>query len=202
MLDIGGWEFLLVAFVLVMVVGPKELPAMLRSFTKLTRQMRSVAREFTDGMNQIAVDAEVAEVKQAISKARSGDLGAVADAIDPDGDLGASVKDAREAMHGENTAAAVDEITNLARASGREIGGIAEKGIAPSAAIASPDQPLTAKTPTKAAKAKSRVAKKTASGQMAAARGKKSALKTSAGKVAKKVAKSATNSKKYKADPS
>ena len=62
MLDIGGWEFLLVAFVLVMVVGPKELPAMLRSFTKLTRQMRSVAREFTDGMNQIAVDAEVAEV--------------------------------------------------------------------------------------------------------------------------------------------
>ena len=43
MLDIGGWEFLLVAFVLVMVVGPKELPAMLRSFTKLTRQMRSVS---------------------------------------------------------------------------------------------------------------------------------------------------------------
>ena len=25
MLDIGGWEFLIVAFVLVMVVGPKEL---------------------------------------------------------------------------------------------------------------------------------------------------------------------------------
>lgn len=24
MLDIGGWEFLIVAFVLVMVVGPKE----------------------------------------------------------------------------------------------------------------------------------------------------------------------------------
>ena len=26
MLDIGGWEFLVVAFVLIMVVGPKELP--------------------------------------------------------------------------------------------------------------------------------------------------------------------------------
>ena len=30
MLDIGGWEFLIVAFVLIMVVGPKELPKMLR----------------------------------------------------------------------------------------------------------------------------------------------------------------------------
>ena len=34
MLDIGGWEFLVVAFVLIMVVGPKELPKMLRGFTE------------------------------------------------------------------------------------------------------------------------------------------------------------------------
>jgi len=77
MLDIGGWEFLIVAFVLVMVVGPKELPAMLRSFTKLTRQMRTVAREFSEGMNKIAVDAEVSEIKAAMEKARAGDLTAL-----------------------------------------------------------------------------------------------------------------------------
>ena len=193
MLDIGGWEFLLVAFVLVMVVGPKELPAMLRSFTKLTRQMRSVAREFTDGMNQIAVDAEVAEVKKAISQARSGDLDAVAAAIDPDGDLGASVKDARDAMHGDNVAAAVDEITDLARESGQEIAASAENYIAPSTAAASPVQAVKAKT---SAKAKSRAAKK------------KAALKTSAGTTAKSAAtkstatKSAAKSKRQKADPS
>ena len=193
MLDIGGWEFLLVAFVLVMVVGPKELPAMLRSFTKLTRQMRSVAREFTDGMNQIAVDAEVAEVKKAISQARSGDLDAVAAAIDPDGDLGASVKDARDAMHGDNVAAAVDEITDFARESGQEIAAIAENDIAPSTAAASPVQAVKVKT---SAKAKSRAAKK------------KAAVKTSAGTTAKSAAakstatKSAAKSKRQKADPS
>lgn len=193
MLDIGGWEFLLVAFVLVMVVGPKELPAMLRSFTKLTRQMRSVAREFTDGMNQIAVDAEVAEVKKAISQARSGDLDAVAAAIDPDGDLGASVKDARDAMHGDNVAAAVDEITDLARESGQEIAASAENDIAPSTAAASPVQAVKAKT---SAKAKLRAAKK------------KAAVKTSAGTTAKSAAakstatKSAAKSKRQKADPS
>ena len=193
MLDIGGWEFLLVAFVLVMVVGPKELPAMLRSFTKLTRQMRSVAREFTDGMNQIAVDAEVAEVKKAISQARSGDLDAVAAAIDPDGDLGASVKEARDAMHGDNVAAAVDEITDLARESGQEIAASAENDIAPSTAAALPVQAVKAKT---SAKAKSRAAKK------------KAAVKTSAGTTAKSAAakstatKSAAKSKRQKADPS
>ena len=188
MLDIGGWEFLLVAFVLVMVVGPKELPAMLRSFTKLTRQMRSVAREFTDGMNQIAVDAEVAEVKKAISQARSGDLDAVAAAIDRDGDLGASVKEARDAMHGDNVAAAVDEITDLARESGQEIAASAENDIAPSTAAASPVQAVKAKT---LAKAKSRAAKK------------KAALKTSAGTTNKTTAtKSSANSKRQKADPS
>ena len=195
MLDIGGWEFLLVAFVLVMVVGPKELPAMLRSFTKLTRQMRSVAREFTDGMNQIAADAEVTEVKNAISKARSGDLDAVAAAIDPDGDLGESVKEARDAMQGDNTAAAVDEIAGLARESGREIAASAEDDIAPSIAAASPVQAVTPKTP---AKAKSRAAKKTASGKTALARAKKASVKKSAGTAAKP----ATKSKRHKADPS
>ena len=193
MLDIGGWEFLLVAFVLVMVVGPKELPAMLRSFTKLTRQMRSVAREFTDGMNQIAVDAEVAEVKKAISQARSGDLDAVAAAIDPDGDLGASVKEARDAIHGDNMADAVDEITDLARESGQEIAASAENDIAPSTATASPMQAVRAKTP---AKAKSRAAKKKASGKTSAGTTTKSAATKST------ATKAAAKSKRQKADPS
>jgi sec-independent protein translocase protein TatB len=100
MLDIGGWEFLIVAFVLIMVVGPKELPKMLRSFTNLTKQMRRMAREFTDGMNQIAAEAEVADIKQAMAKAKSGDLGELADAIDPDGTVGESVKEMKDSVSG------------------------------------------------------------------------------------------------------
>ena len=55
MLDIGGWEFLVVAFVLLMVVGPRELPKMLRGFTRFTRQMRTMASEFTRGMEDLAL---------------------------------------------------------------------------------------------------------------------------------------------------
>ena len=121
MLDIGGWEFLVVAFVLIMVVGPKELPKMLRSFTNLTKQMRRMAREFTDGMNQIAEDAEVAELKQAMNKAKSGDLDELAEAIDPGGTMGDSVRDMKDSVSGSSATDEMKEIGDLASEAGDHI---------------------------------------------------------------------------------
>ena len=121
MLDIGGWEFLVVAFVLIMVVGPKELPKMLRSFTNLTKQMRRVAREFTDGMNQIASDAEMAELKQAMSKAKSGDLDELADAIDSDGTVSQSVREMKDSVSGTGASDDMKEIGELASEAGDRI---------------------------------------------------------------------------------
>ena len=114
MLDIGGWEFLVVAFVLIMVVGPKELPRMLRSFTQFSRSMRKMAREFTDGMNQIANDAEVAELKKAMNEAKDGDLDKLASAIDPGGDVGESVRDLKDSMDKDAAAEDIKEIGNMA----------------------------------------------------------------------------------------
>ena len=121
MLDIGGWEFLVVAFVLIMVVGPKELPRMLRSFTQFTRQMRKMAREFTDGMNQIATDAEVAELKKAMDKAKGGDLDELAEAIDPGGEVGGSVRELKNAVDKDAAAEDMKEIGELAGEAGRDI---------------------------------------------------------------------------------
>ena len=121
MLDIGGWEFLVVAFILIMVVGPKELPKMLRSFTQFTRQMRKMAREFTDGMNQIATDAEVAELKKAMDKAKDGDLDELADAIDPGGEVGESVRDLKNAVDKDTAAEDIKEIGGLASEAGKDI---------------------------------------------------------------------------------
>lgn len=121
MLDIGGWEFLVVAFVLIMVVGPKELPRMLRSFTQFSRSMRKMAREFTDGMNQIANDAEVAELKKAMNEAKDGDLDKLASAIDPDGDVGESVRDLKHSMDKDAAAEDIKEIGNMAGKAGQDI---------------------------------------------------------------------------------
>ena len=121
MLDIGGWEFLVVAFVLIMVVGPKELPRMLRSFTQFSRSMRKMAREFTDGMNQIANDAEVAELKKAMNEAKSGDLDNIANAIDPGGDVGESVRDLKDSMDKDAAAGDMKDISKMAGEAGQDI---------------------------------------------------------------------------------
>jgi sec-independent protein translocase protein TatB len=121
MLDIGGWEFLVVAFVLIMVVGPKELPRMLRSFTQFSRSMRKMAREFTDGMNQIANDAEVAELKKAMNEAKDGDLDKLASAIDPGGDVSESVRDLKDSMDKDAAAEDIKEIGNMAGKAGQDI---------------------------------------------------------------------------------
>ena len=62
MLDIGGWEFLIVAFVLVMVVGQKELPKMLRIHQHHAN--RRAANEFTSGMTDLANEADMADLKR------------------------------------------------------------------------------------------------------------------------------------------
>ena len=121
MLDIGGWEFIVVAFVLIMVVGPKELPRMLRTFTGFTKQMRKMAREFTDGMNKIADDAEVADLKKAMGKAKSGDLDDLANAIDPGGDVGDSVRELKDSLDKDAASDDLKDIGKMAGDAGKDI---------------------------------------------------------------------------------
>ena len=110
MLDIGGWEFLIVAFVLLMVVGPKELPKLLRGFTRAMRQIRSMASEFTRGMEDLASDGDLDDLKNTISDVKSGNLAGIADKIDPGGDL----KDSVTAMESSaDLASTYDELTGL-----------------------------------------------------------------------------------------
>ena len=121
MLDIGGWEFLVVAFVLIMVVGPKELPKMLRGFTRIIRQVRSMASEFSRGMQTMADEAELGDIRGTLEDVKRGNLSGVADAIDPGGDLKDSVKDLKTSARGKGLSEGVGEIKDLAGATGNSI---------------------------------------------------------------------------------
>jgi sec-independent protein translocase protein TatB len=110
MLDIGGWEFLIVAFVLLMVVGPKELPKMLRGFTRAMRQVRSMASEFTRGMEDLATDSELGGLKNTIADVKSGNLTGIADKIDPVGELKESVAEIKSSADLDSTSG---ELTGL-----------------------------------------------------------------------------------------
>jgi len=43
MLDIGGWEFLLIAILGIMIIGPKELPGAIRTVSMFVRRARERA---------------------------------------------------------------------------------------------------------------------------------------------------------------
>ena len=118
MLDIGGWEFLVVAFVLVMVVGPKELPKMLRGFTRVMRQVRSMAAEFSRNMQNMADEAELGDLKGTLEDVKRGNLAGVADAIDPAGTLKDSVEDLKKSATATGLQDGVGEIGNLAGTTG------------------------------------------------------------------------------------
>ena len=127
MLDIGGWEFLVVAFVLIMVVGPKELPAMLRGFTRFMRQVRSMAAEFSRGMQDMADEAELGDIKGTLSQVKRGNLSGVADALDPDGKLKESVDELKDAATAGTMDDDVADIRDLAGSVGKEMAATVNK---------------------------------------------------------------------------
>ncbi len=82
MFDFGWQEFVMVAFVLVLVVGPKDLPKVLRGFTKFTRQARQMAREFTQSLEDVGADDNMREVKSMVADLKSGNLEDMARMVD------------------------------------------------------------------------------------------------------------------------
>ena len=84
MFDLGWQEFMMVAFVLVIVVGPKDLPKVLRSFTKITGQARQMARDFTRSLSDLAEDDDLKDIKKMVKDAKSGDLDEVANLLETD----------------------------------------------------------------------------------------------------------------------
>ena len=74
MLDIGWPELLLVAVITVVVVGPKELPRVLRAVMFWVRRAQSLAREFQSSMNDLAREADLDDIKKDINKVKKDTL--------------------------------------------------------------------------------------------------------------------------------
>ncbi|ELT48654.1 twin-arginine translocase subunit TatB [Brucella intermedia] len=70
MFDIGWSELLIIAIVMIVVVGPKDLPKMLRAFGKATARMRATANEFKQQFDEALKEAELEDVKNIIDETR------------------------------------------------------------------------------------------------------------------------------------
>lgn len=64
MLDIGWQELLVIGALALIVVGPKDLPGLLRSVGQWVGRVRGMARDFQRAMNDAAREADVADMKE------------------------------------------------------------------------------------------------------------------------------------------
>jgi sec-independent protein translocase protein TatB len=71
MFEIGWTEMLVIAIVMIVVVGPKDLPKMLRTIGRMTAKARSMAGDFQRQFNEALKEAELDDVKKSVDELRS-----------------------------------------------------------------------------------------------------------------------------------
>jgi len=79
MFGIDSPELLVIAIVALVVIGPKELPGMLRSWGKWMAQMRGMASEFRGHVDEMVRQADLDDVKKQLTASQGLDL----QALDP-----------------------------------------------------------------------------------------------------------------------
>ena len=89
MFGIDSPELLVIAVVALVVIGPKELPNMLRSWGKWMSQMRGMASEFRGHVDEMVRQSELDEVKKQLESARGLDL----QALDPTREIKSAIQE-------------------------------------------------------------------------------------------------------------
>lgn len=70
MFEVGWTEMLVIAVVMIVVVGPKDLPNMLRTFGRTTAKLRAMAGDFQKQFNEALKEAELDDVKKSVDELR------------------------------------------------------------------------------------------------------------------------------------
>ena len=66
MFDISWTEFVLIGIVALIVIGPKELPGVMRSLGQWTRKIRGMAAEFQSQFQEAMREAEMTDLKKQV----------------------------------------------------------------------------------------------------------------------------------------
>lgn len=68
--SLGFQEILILAVLALVVIGPKDLPLMLRKLGRFTARLRGMAQEFRTGFDELARQAELDELKREVEALR------------------------------------------------------------------------------------------------------------------------------------
>ena len=88
MFDFAWSEIAVIAVVALVVIGPKDLPKVLRTVGTWVGKARAIAREFQSSLDQMIREAELEEVRKQVEQAAKVDMSeAIERTIDPAGDV-------------------------------------------------------------------------------------------------------------------
>ncbi len=124
MFDIGWIEMAVIAMVALVVIGPKDLPRVMKTVGQWTQKARGLAREFQSGLNDMVREAELEEARNSIKSVTGTDLKkTITDTVDPTGDIKGEIGSIGDSVEREPTAS--DDKTG---ADGTDAGGATETG--------------------------------------------------------------------------
>ena len=90
MLDIGWPELMVIIVMTILVVGPQEIPKVLKTIRDIISRVRGVAREFTNQIDEVVRESELENYKDEAMKLATGDndpRDLITSTMDPEGDI-------------------------------------------------------------------------------------------------------------------
>ena len=99
MFDIGWSEMVVIALIALLVIGPRDLPRVLRTAGQWAGKARRIVREFQNNIDQMVRESDVDQIKSSVDQikkdaeeiSRYDVKGDLEKSIDPTGDLARSI---------------------------------------------------------------------------------------------------------------
>src|SRR3954462_3379275 len=93
--DIGASELLVIAVVALIVVGPKDLPMLLRKLGPFMAKLRGMASEFRASFDEMARQSELDDLRKEVEAMRRGQFG---DTTDHNNEMRSTITDIENSM--------------------------------------------------------------------------------------------------------
>lgn len=126
MFDIGWQELFIVAILAIIVVGPRDLPRTMRTIMSYVRKAKGMARDFQDGIDEVAREVELDDIRKEANKIAHMDLDKeIQETLDPTGslndsldmsDVQSAIQDSANAMNSIEAPATSKETPNTIEA--------------------------------------------------------------------------------------
>ncbi len=66
-----GWiEIFLIVIIIVVVIGPKDLPKFIKQITNFTKSIKKISNEFKTSLNDMAEETELKEISKSIKEVK------------------------------------------------------------------------------------------------------------------------------------